>query len=201
MKSMMVATIVLAMAFAANATVVSYGWEDGGTILTEYPAGQMFATNVSAPDPVYAGAKSLKLVDNAPSGTPQAYLAWITGLQTGDIVTASFYVYDTTPSGAPSGRIWGHWNDTPDLTGFSGSAGGNNDYGPSNGWAELSWSWTVAANTGLVIEARTYSNPGDTVYLDNLKITVPDHARVTLPVPEPVTLVMLAFGGLMLRRR
>ena len=150
-------------AFMASAATVNYGWEDGGTVLGVYPAGEMIATNVGAPDPVHTGDRSLKLEDNSPSSTPQAYVAWIKNLQDGDVVTGSIFRYDVTPGVAPSARIWGHWNDNPDdVMGYSGSASGNYDYGPGEGWDCTSYDWTVAdGHTGLVIEVRTYSNPGD----------------------------------------
>jgi hypothetical protein len=44
------------------------------------------------------------------------------------------------------------------------------------------FSWYVAdGHTGLVIEARTYSNPGDTVWIDDLHICAPDHCWVQTP--------------------
>lgn len=193
--------------FATSANADSYGWEDGvGTVLGLYGSGDppMIATNVGAPDPVYAGDRSLRLEDNSPSGTPQAYVAWIRGLQVNDVVTGSFWRYDTTPLVSPSCRIWGHWNDDPnDVMGYNGSASGNDDYGPGTGWDQTSYSWTVdpnAPHTGLVIEVRTYSNPGDTVWVDDIDVTAPAHATITL-VPEPVSLVFVALGGLALLRR
>jgi hypothetical protein len=89
-------------------------------------------------------------------------VAWILGLSDGDEVTASFWRYDITPgSTPPSCRIWGHWNDDPeDVYGYSGSAGGNNDYGPGTGGDMVEHTWTVEeGHTGLVGEVRTYSDP------------------------------------------
>ena len=188
----------------ANGGIVNYGWEDGGTTIGMFGSGSppIVATNVAAPDPVYSGLRSLRLEDNSPSGTPQAYIAWVKGLQDGDSITATVWRYDDTPdSTAPSFRIWGHWNDDPDdLNGFNGSALGNEDYGPGTGWDQTAHTWVVAdGHTGLVIEIRTYSNPGDTVWVDDLAITAPDHA--TIMVPEPATLGLLLLGGLALLRR
>lgn len=174
---------------AASAGTVTYGWEDGATVLSLYGDGTppIIVTNVGAPDPVHGGSYSLLLEDNSPTGTPQAYLAFIVGLQDGDEVTASFWRYDTTPGASPSCRVWAHWNDTfCNIDGYNGSASGNDDYGPGTGWDETSWTYTVAdGHTGLVIECRTYSNPGDSVWIDDMTITAPDHAVIFTPGYPP----------------
>lgn len=193
---------VVSCAVPAVAGTVLYGWEDGGTILGKY--GNVLEYNVGVPDPVYAGDRSLKLVDMSSTGpsTPQAYVAWIVGLQDGDQVEGKFWRYDTTPGASPSCRIWGHWNDDPNnVMGFNGSAGGNEDYGPGTGWDETSWVWTVSGgHTGLVIEIRTYSTDGDTVWIDNMTVTAPAHASIYV-APEPGSLVLLSLAALLIRRR
>ena len=194
MKLWLPIILALTLAFAAAAEVVDYSWEDSGTVLSIYPDPDLpsiIATNV--PDwegnPVYSGNFSLKLEDNAESGTPQAYIAYIYNLQDGDQVTAGFWRYDDTPDGSPSCRIWGHWNDelpgNPD--GYSGSAGGNSDYGLGLGWDYTEWTWDVVdGHTGLVVEIRTYSNAGDTVWIDDLHIETPDYAYIRIPGCSPV---------------
>lgn len=165
-----------------------FGWEDLTTVLGLYGDGTppMIATNVGAPDPVYSGARSLRLEDNSPSGTPQAYLAWVRNLQDGDVVEAGFWRYDATPAASPSCRIWGHWNDADSCTGYSGSAGGNSDYGPGTGWDFATWSWTVSGgHTGLIIECRTYSNPGDVVWVDDMMVRIPCGAVIIFPDAGP----------------
>ena len=193
MKNLLVIVLSLCLAGVALAeTNVNYGWEDGGTVLDIYPdADSILATNVASwtPAPVYDGNFSLCLVDNAESGTPQAFLAYIWFLNEGDEVTVGFYRYDDTPDSSPSVRIWGHWNNMlpDDPSGYDGSAGGNEDYGPGTGWDYTEHTWTVEAGmSGLVVEARTYSGPGDTVFLDNLYVSVPDHAYVQIPGCSPV---------------
>ncbi len=184
--------LVLMVCFAAVAIanplpIIGCGWEDANhTVLNLYGTGDppILVTNVTSPDPVYDGNRSLRLEDNSPSGTPQAFLCYIWDLNDGDQVYASFMRYDDTPDGAPSCRIWGHWNDDLPLDpdGYSGSAGGNSDYGSDVGWGLLDHTWTVAdGHTGLVIEVRTYSNAGDTVWIDNFEVFPPDECTVQTP--------------------
>jgi hypothetical protein len=162
---------------------ITYDWEDGGTILGSY--NDIDANNVSDPEPVFEGQSSLKLIDQASSGTPQAYVAWITNLQDGDEVTVGFWRYDTTPGTGPSCRIWAHYTkDLNNIESWSGSAGGNGDYGPGTGWDYTEHTWTFVddgENNGLVIEARTYTDPGATAWIDNLTVTAPTHAAVIVP--------------------
>ena len=177
-----VTSVIFSTSSALAAATFTCGWENGeSTILGNY--NDVSATNVADPDPVHEGTRSLKLVDGTASETAQAYIAWITGLQDGDTVTASYWAYDTTPSGSPSTRIWAHFNDDPeDVAGYNGSASGNSAYPAGDGWSELTYDWIIAdGHTGLIIEARTYSVLGDTVWIDDLSVTIPSHASVVLP--------------------
>ena len=57
-------------------------------------------------------------------GTPQVFVAYITGLEAGDTVDASawFLGLDGDGDGGYSGgRLWGHYFDGSDLTSYSGS--------------------------------------------------------------------------------
>jgi hypothetical protein len=197
-------TLLVLAALPASAATVTYSWEDGGTVLGLFGSGDppIIATNVGTNNPVWDQDRSLRLEDNSPSGTPQAYVAWIKGLQDGDQVDASIWRYDEAVGEPPSTRIWGHWNDDPDdVYGFNGSAGGNDDYGPESGWDMVSWSWTVGSgHTGLVVEMRTYSEPGDTVWVDLLEVTAPDHATIVV-APEPGSLALLGLGAVAALRR
>jgi len=180
MKSLIVFSLFFAVVQIAVAdNTVNFGWEGTETILGNY--GDIIATIDT--DPVHGGSQSLKLVDDAESGTPQAFVGWVVGLSDGDQVTASFWRYDTTPTSSPSSRIWGSWCDDPDdITVYSGTAGGQSDYGPGEGWDMAEYTWTVeGGHTGLVIQARTYSSPGDTVWIDDMTITAPDGAEIRTP--------------------
>lgn len=190
-----IATLLLALPLVAQAfETATCGWEGSDTILANY--GDIIAT-IETSAPVYNGSHSLKLVDDAASGTPQAFIGWITSLNDGDIITASFWRYDDTPGAAPSCRIWGHWNDDPnDINEHSGTAGGLSDYGPGTGWDMVEYEWTVVdGHTGFVLEARTYSNAGDTVWIDDLTITTPDGATIIVP-EDVVSLERQSWGGI-----
>jgi hypothetical protein len=161
----------------------TYGWEGVNTVLGVYGNG---VPDLEYSDPVYTGSQSLEFYETPLGGTPQAYLCWVQDLDEGDTVAASFWVYDTTPGGNPSGRIWGHWTDDPtDPTSYSGSAGGNNDYSAGTGWSQLSYEWTVDADTthtGLMIEGRIYSGAEfDTIWFDQMEVTAPDGATIVWP--------------------
>ena len=179
--------------------LVNYGWENGGTVLGMFGSGDppLVATNVTAPDPVHSGLRSLRLEDNSPTGTPEAHVAWVTGLQDGDVVQAGLSRYDTTPGAAPSARIWAHYTAGGE---YAGSAGGNSDYGPGEGWDLVSHEWSFDAGAegdrdGLMIDVRVYSNPGDTVWMDDLYVCAPAGATVNMPIPEPATLSLLLTGA------
>jgi len=192
--------LILAQGVLANPLpILDCGWEDGETVLGLFGTGDppILATNVGAPDPVLSGDYSLRLEDNSPTGTPQAFVAYVWGLTDGQVITAGFWRYDDTPDGSPSCRIWAHWNDelpdNPDAN--SGSAGGNGEYGDGLGWDETTWEWTVAdGHTGLVIEVRTYSGPGDTVWIDEMFIIPPDDCWVMTPCFTVVANATASFG-------
>lgn len=177
------ALVAVALMVAAPAALAdcsfNYGWEDGYTHLTMYPADGAYTYNVTAPDPVYGGLRSLKIVDNTDPlrATPDVYICWIVGLTDGDMVTASIWRYDTTPASSPSCRIWAKYTPVGgDIDSYGGSASGNYDYGPGEGWDQTSYTWTfdsdLGANDGLCISIRTYSNAGDTVWVDDLEVFI-----------------------------
>lgn len=182
MRSLLFA--MFALAAAAQAATATCDWEGTETVLGLYGTGEPPIVVSLVTDPVHGGSQALSLEDNSPTGTPQAYVAWIVGLSDGDEVTASFWRYDITPGTTPpSCRIWGHWNDNPDdLFAHNGSAGGNDSYGAGAGWDLAEYTWTVTGgHTGLVVEIRTYSEPGDTVFIDDLTVTAPDDVTIWTP--------------------
>ena len=183
MKKLLLLALVALFATSAMADTMSFGWETGTPdLLGLYGSGEPPIIATVATTPVYSGMYSLQLEDNSPSGTPQAYIAWVTGLSDGDEVTAGFWRFDDTPGASPSVRIWGNWNDTEDVSGYSGSASGNGDYGEGLGWDYHEYTWTVVdGHTGLTITARTYSAEGDTAWIDDLSVTAPEGCVIHMP--------------------
>ena len=199
MKKLLLLAVMLCVAVPVWAATFNYGWEDCGSILCVYPAGHMICTNNVDPLYVHTGSHSLKCEDAEPSGTPNGAWVWIQGLVEGDVVTGSFWVYDPTPTGEPSARIWSHYYDgTTDPCVSNGSASGPSLYSGATLWSQLTWSVTVVAgHTGLVYEVRTYTNPGAIVYLDDASVTVPDRGGITVtwPAAGPSATENTTFGA------
>jgi hypothetical protein len=92
-----------------------------------------------------------------------------------------------------------------------GSAGGNLAYTAGTGWDPVGHNWTFDSDAGardaLVIEARLYSTPitdedASTVFfIDDLIVMAPDHAVISIPIPEPASLILLGFGALSLLKK
>jgi hypothetical protein len=204
--------ITALMVSVSYAGTVNYGWEDGvGTILGSFGnlANPANVATGSEPGTPYAGSRMLEVMESPNGGTPQAFVAFVENLSDGDIIDASFYGWDNTPSASPSLRIWGHYAVTGDIGNYSGSAGGNDTYTDGTGWSQVSHSWTFDSDGGtrdaLVIEARLYSGTGTepTFWIDDLSVTAPANATINVPVPEPMAIVLFGIGGVLtlLRRR
>jgi hypothetical protein len=206
-KVLLIAFAVCLMASAAYAEyTVSYGWEDGVGTHLGYYGNVAYAYNVTGPvvglicttgtytcPGAYEGDRYLQVAESPHSGTPQVYLACITGLVDGDSVVASYFGYDDSPDVSPSLRIWGHYSDAqscPECPGnYTGSASGEYDYTAGTGWEEMYYVFYYAPpNTGdgLVIEGRLYSSPSTydcttDFFMDFITLTVPDQAHVLFP--------------------
>jgi hypothetical protein len=190
-------------AVPAHAQVGSYySWEDGGTLLGFYGnladvvqvSGPQTGSQGSAlPDytcpGAYDGEYYLHVAEDPHSSTPQAFIAWVTDLNDGDEVTASFYGYDTSEGASPSWRIWGHYSDSIDVTTYLGTAGGNSEYTAGTGWDLVSHTWVFAGGNGnaLVIEGRLYSTPSTNdpdhtdYWCDYVSVTSPAHSTRIFP--------------------
>lgn len=228
-----ICVLAVAALFATAARAdqtASYSWEDGtGTILGSY-GNLVDPTNVTGMQTgskgdvppltwtcpgAYDGDRYLHVAEEPQSGTPQAYVAWITGLVPGDMVYASIWGYDDEAADPnPDLRIWAHYATDDNIENYQGSAGeglNNSGYTTGIGWEQMSSSWEFGnpagygAETALVIELRLYSSPttGDyrtDYWADLVTVTAPDTATIHF-APEPSSLVLLALGAVLLRRR
>ena len=162
MKKLVIMAIVLLFVTPAFAQqTLNYSWEDGGTILGSY-GNLCCEANVSGPQtgsqgsllPDYTcpgavdGEKYLHVAEDPHSSTPQAFLAWVTGLNDGDMVDAMFYGFDITAGSSPSWRIWGHYSDSVDITTYLGSAGGSDLYTEGLGWDLVSHTFAYMGGDG-----------------------------------------------------
>ncbi len=190
MKKLVFFSLFVTLTFAQETT--SYSWEDGtGTILGSY-GGLSNPANVGTTSGIspYDGSRMLTVSESPISGTPQAFIAWVTDLSAGQNITACFYGYDNTPSSAPSLRVWGSWSTNNDITSYQGSADGNTDYTDGSGWGQVCHTFSTnqenwGSGEALVVQARLYSSasgPDPTVYyIDMVEITAPNSATVNYP--------------------
>jgi len=207
MQKLVILAIVLLFVTPAFAQqTLNYSWENGGTILGFY--GNLCCdTNVSGVQNGFAGdgiayscpgavdgTQYLHVAEDPHYSTPQAFVAWVTGLTDGDVVDAMVYGYDVSPDLSPSMRLWGSWTSVGgDVNSYAGSAGGTGDYTAGTGWDLMSDSWVFDSDggtrDGLVIQVRLYSypttsDPNHTDYwIDDLTVTAPDHAVIHFPAP------------------
>jgi hypothetical protein len=208
-KMLLVFAIACLAATSAWALTGTYGWENCGTVFGTYPATGITATNVGAPDPVMSGIKALKL-ERTSASTTQSYVAFVTGLTTGDVITGLVYIYDTTASGNASGRIWAHYGHASNVMDAVGSASGPADYsGVPLGWGPVpnsgtAYAWTFAPTDmsadALIIEVRNYGNtpPLNVIWVDEITVTAPDRPGVVInfPIAGPSAVDNSTWGGI-----
>ena len=199
-------SIILASALNSVAT----SWEDPNVLGYFGTYGNVGAVEYS--DNAYSGNYSLSITEDPVGGTPQVYVAYITGLSAGDTVTASAWMLGLDGDGdgdSAKGRLWGHYFDGSDLTSYEGSASGPSSYGGEDAtWSNTDHTWTVAAGkTALIIEARIYSYSGgdEQIWIDDL-IVSSSNANASIfvggvPIPAPGALALLGLAGLGRRRR
>jgi hypothetical protein len=185
----LVAASLLATPALASRTY-EYSWNDGNnTILGTFDNCTADVSN-EYNMPLHNGyAVTLTKLNDVDSGYATAFMACVWGLLPGDQVTASYWRYDNRV-GYPRLRLWAHYNDGlaesdyrgQDLVINDGLAYGNNSFGTESGWERLEYTWTVPANhTGLVIDVVLYGDYGSVLYVDEMSLTVPDHAYARLP--------------------
>ncbi|MBL1216675.1 MAG: hypothetical protein D8M59_04190 [Planctomycetes bacterium] len=189
------ATGLMAMPALGQVINEAYDWEDGNTVIGSYTSGNMNLFWENSLEQAHAGTSSLKLWEDPITGTPQAYVAYVENLQTGDSITCGFWVYDENDEPSyPKGRIWAHYADSNDdddclIDTYRGSASGNNAYSIGPGWSYIEWNWIFDAGDpirdGFVVEARLYSDIDlNTIYIDDMTIEV-NAAGGTATVTHP----------------
>ncbi len=210
MKKLLILAIVVLFATPALAVqTLNYSWEDGATILGFYGnlccdtnvSGAQAGSQGSVVGPYTCpgavdGTYYLHVAEDPHASTPQAFVAWVTGLTDGDVVDAMFYGYDITAGGSPSLRIWGGYTFGPDVNNYIASAGGASGYTAGLGWDLVSHTWTFDSGTGtrdgLVVQARLYSTPSTSdpdhtdYFIDDITVSAPDHAVIHFAPVTPV---------------
>lgn len=197
--------LLIALAITLPATALAqmeqdcYGWEDGATVLGTYNPQYMFLANSVAQ--AYLGTHSLEIYETGGATTPQAYVAWITPLYTGQTVTVTLQTYDLSTGGNPSVRIWGHWTPVGgDVLSYNSSAGGSNTYSGGTTWTPLTYTWTCDAlhnGMGLVIEVRPYNATPwlGSNWVDQICVTHPGLSAVVFPDQQIVPATDSTWGS------
>ena len=202
MKKLLLLLLVccLSVSVLAERYVYKYGWEDNPSTPTlgAFRSTDVIASTASAgdSDPVQTGSYSLELVDND-TGYPsdelygeQAYICQVNGLEDGDVVIGKYSRYnDSSVSTADVGvRISANYVTAAGgyLGYFDDTSKNDAGIGTTDVWEDISYVWTYDASVGdsegsIMILARQYMDAGDTVYLDDLEVTIPDHASIILP--------------------
>jgi len=194
----------------AHADVMAFtGWEDTS-------ADAVFGTfgNVSdfgytsAPDPVYDGNHSMFMTEDPLSSTPNAVVAWVSGIEAGDEITATMWFrgMDVDGSNTAKARLWGAYYDATDTSTYEGSAGGPSGYaGENETWESLTHTWTVDDSTSIFgLQVRIYSyGDNNMIWGDNLEISVDnDNATIevagssSIPVVPGPAIGIAMLGGL-----
>jgi len=183
---------------AAASQSMTFDWEDGvSTALGTYGNANLENSTEQANQ----GMHSLKFTESPISSTPQAFIWWVTGLTDGDVIDASFYVYDATFDTYASGRIWASYTSDPnDVNSYAGSAGGNNTYSSGTGWEQLAHSWTFDSDggtrDGFVVQARIYSDTSDSIiFVDTAAITISSDVAIIYNAAGDVPVEMVSFAA------
>ena len=211
-----IAALALIPAVAQADVMASTGWEDTSADAVFGTFGNVGSYGYSSdPDPVYDGNHSLHLTESPVSGTPNAVVAWVSGIEAGDTITATIWFLgmdvDTGASSASKGRLWGGYYDSTDTSDYNSSAGGASGYAGTSGWESMTYTWTSNGNTdtfGLQVRIYSYGS-NDQLWADNLEIsTSNDSATIevagvsaTPVVPGPVAGLAMLAGVVGVRRR
>ena len=183
------AAAAIAMAPAmAHADVMAFsGWEDTSADAVFGTSGNVSDFGyTSAPDPVYDGNHSMFMTEDPVSGTPSAVVAWVSGIEAGDEITATMWFrgMDSVGSSTAKARLWGGYYDATDTSEYDSSAGGPSRYAGNNEiWESMTHTWTADGTTSVFgLEVRIYSyDDNNMIWGDNLEISV-NNDNVTIEV-------------------
>ena len=208
------AAIAMAPAMAHSDVMAFTGWEDtsGDAVFGTFGNVSDFGYS-SAPDPVYDGNHSMFMTEDPLSSTPNAVVAWVSGIEAGDQITATMWFRGMDVGGSTAkARLWGGYYDATDTTTYDSSAGGAGGYAGENAtWESMTYTWTVDDSTSIFgLQVRIYSyGDNNMIWGDNLEISVNnDNATIevagsasTPVVPGPAIGIAMLGGLVAVGRR
>jgi hypothetical protein len=190
-KSLIMLVLVAILATPALAErVVTYDWAGSADYLGCFNTDMLADVGAGYNRDGSAGNGLCLTKNNFGGGYALGFVATVWNLQEGDQVTVSIWRYDNM-SDQPYFALWSHYNDHleeavdargQDMDINDGNCYGDQKLGAQNGWEEYTHTWTIAAgHTGLVIDAQVYGPTNSQLWVDDMTITVPDHANVRTP--------------------
>ena len=177
-KCATVAAIAMAPAMAHSDVMAFTGWEDtsGDAVFGTFGNVSDFGYS-SAPDPVYDGNHSMFMTEDPLNSTPNAVIAWVSGIQAGDSITVTMWFRGMDVGGSSAkARLWGgYYNDT-DTSTYDSSAGGASGYAGENAtWESMTHTWEFydpsTSIFGLQVRIYAYGD-NNMIWGDNLEISV-----------------------------
>ncbi len=173
----------------------SFGWEDEVSTAFNTTGNIVEIQNTGEINGVlpYAGDRMLYLKQGSPSGTPQAWVAFIENLEDGDEVNVSMFAYDDEPDGNPGTRICAHGAISGDPSSVVNQFGGQNQTFTSGiGWEQLNETWVFDSLGGqrdaMMIQVRLYASGEDNeFYVDEISVEVcSDNPNVSVTFPDDI---------------
>jgi len=185
---------LLSVAFAQGTITLTSGWElyagentaDLSATMGTY--GNVGSVAVVQQSSCNSGSYCLKATESPISGDPDIYLAWVSNLQSGDSVTASYWARGVGTDA--QSKIFAHWTSSgDDYESYDSSASGSVDYAGAGGtWSKTSATWYLEEGGSLLIKARMYcTEEDDTIYIDDLSITVTSSTAQVATAPSYVS--------------
>lgn len=175
---------------ALAAQTYTYNWDGTADFLGCFDNDVEVSVDSSYNRPGSAGNGLCLTKNTFGGGYVLGFVATVWGLQESDEVYVSIWRYDPM-SDMPYFALWAHYNDAlyeasdargQDMAVDDGNCYGNAMLGMQNGWEEYTYTWTVKpGHSGMVIDAQIYGSTNSQMWVDDLTLTVPDHANVRTP--------------------